>query len=120
MGLEELADDIKLFVDAIGLKTFHIGGWSTGGAIVFDFATKYPEYVDKVIHICSVGPKGYTFHKFDEKGMPTAEKATNLKDVSALLAKIGEADHLSFIFNHFVWNVVLPSKEEHDLWIKEA
>lgn len=58
-SLKDLADDIKFWVDALGLKGFILAGWSTGGGVAMQFAADNPDYVHKLILIESVGIKGY-------------------------------------------------------------
>ena len=43
-SIKDFSDDVKLFVDEIGLKDFAIVGWSTGGAVAMQFAADYPDY----------------------------------------------------------------------------
>src|SRR5688572_10914086 len=40
---EWLIDDVLAFVDALGLQTFHLLGFSMGGATALGFATRHPE-----------------------------------------------------------------------------
>jgi pimeloyl-ACP methyl ester carboxylesterase len=40
---ELLVADLKAFVDALGLETFHLVGFSMGGMTSLSFATRYPE-----------------------------------------------------------------------------
>jgi pimeloyl-ACP methyl ester carboxylesterase len=69
-SLKELSEDLKLFADELGLNKFALVGWSTGGGVVMYFAIDYPEMVEKLILVESVGIKGYPMLKKDEKGQP--------------------------------------------------
>lgn len=69
-SLKELSEDLKLFVDQLGLSKFSLAGWSTGGGVVMHFAVDYPGIVEKLILVESVGIKGYPMFKKDEKGQP--------------------------------------------------
>ena len=40
--IKDFSDDIKLFVDEIGLKDFSMIGWSTGGAAAMELCADYP------------------------------------------------------------------------------
>ena len=40
---EWLVDDLEGFVDALGLTTFHLAGYSMGGMTALGFATRHPE-----------------------------------------------------------------------------
>jgi len=53
------ANDIKLFLDKIGIEKTHILGWSDGGIIGLIMAINYPEKVDKLIAIgANINPQG--------------------------------------------------------------
>jgi len=45
------ADDLKVFIENIGLDKANIIGWSVGGMFAQEFAINYPEKVDKLILI---------------------------------------------------------------------
>lgn len=47
--LDEMADFIARFMDAMEIETAHIFGFSMGAGYVIDFAKRYPERVGKVV-----------------------------------------------------------------------
>lgn len=61
MSIKDFSDDVKLFVDEIGLKDFAMVGWSTGGAVAMQFAADYPGYCNKLILLASESTRGYPF-----------------------------------------------------------
>lgn len=69
-SLKDFSEDLKLFVDEMGLNKFCLAGWSTGGGVVMHFAIDYPDYVEKLILVESVGIKGYPMFKKDASGQP--------------------------------------------------
>lgn len=71
-SLEELADDVALFVDELGLETFHLVGWSTGGAVGMCVAADHPERVERLALIAPVPTRDYyPAYELDENGEPT-------------------------------------------------
>lgn len=48
-----LVDDLLSFVDALGLRTFHVAGFSMGAMTALTFATRYPERLRTAI-ICGI------------------------------------------------------------------
>lgn len=53
------ANDIKLFLDKIGVEKAHVLGWSDGGIIGLIMAINYPEKVNKLIAIgANINPQG--------------------------------------------------------------
>lgn len=79
-SIKDFSDDIKAFVDELGLKGFNIAGWSTGGCVAMQLAADYPEYVHKLILVESGGIKGYPVFKKDEKGQPILTELTTTKE----------------------------------------
>ena len=82
--VDDLADDIKFFVDALGLTKFTLCGWSTGGATAMKFAARYPELVERLILHGSVGAYGLTYKKIDENGQETNERAQRDEEILSL------------------------------------
>jgi len=60
-SIKDLAQDTRLFADALNLKKFSLLGWSTGGAVAMQFAADHPYHVEKLVLIESVGIRGYRF-----------------------------------------------------------
>ena len=87
--LDDFADDLKFFCDALGLKDFALFGWSMGGGISMKFAAKYPEYVDRLVLHNSLGPSGYPLKKIDSEGKPTEERCQTKEDTDAHPAVVG-------------------------------
>jgi len=68
--LEDFADDVKLFMDALNIEKADIAGWSTGGAIALKFAANYPDQTSKLVLIESASYRGYPIFKKDENHQP--------------------------------------------------
>ncbi|OUQ80221.1 alpha/beta hydrolase [Flavonifractor sp. An100] len=47
--LEQFAQDLKDFLDELGIEKCHLLGFSDGGNIALLFALQYPQYIDKLI-----------------------------------------------------------------------
>lgn len=73
-----MAEDIKYYCDEKGLKQVILLGHSMGGKTAMLFATKYPEYVSKLI-VADIAPKHYPQHHQDIlKGLSSLDfKAMN-------------------------------------------
>lgn len=61
MSIKDFSDDVKVFVDLIGLSDFAMVGWSTGGAVAMQFVADYPGYCNKLILLASESTRGYPF-----------------------------------------------------------
>jgi pimeloyl-ACP methyl ester carboxylesterase len=62
-GLRDWADDTAALVDALGIETPHLAGWSTGGAAIAAYAMDRP--VASLTLIDPVSPYGYGGVKLD-------------------------------------------------------
>ncbi|MBN2605225.1 MAG: alpha/beta hydrolase [Bacilli bacterium] len=68
--LDDLADDLILFLDALHIQDIFIAGWSTGGAIALKMAAKYQDRIQKIVLIDSASYRGYPIFKKDASFMP--------------------------------------------------
>lgn len=67
--IKDFSDDLKGFIDLLGLKNFSLVGWSMGGAVTMQFCADYPGYCEKLILLASASTRGYPFYKTDEDGV---------------------------------------------------
>jgi pimeloyl-ACP methyl ester carboxylesterase len=58
-GVRDFSDDIASFMDALGLQSATILGWSLGGGVVMDLMQTRPDLVGKVILEAPVSPFGF-------------------------------------------------------------
>lgn len=58
-SIKDFADDLRLFVDEIGLASFFLMGWSMGGAVAMQFCADHPSYCQKLILLASASTRGY-------------------------------------------------------------
>ena len=75
--IKDFSDDLKGFVDALGLRGFHLIGWSTGGAVCMQFEADYPGLCEKLILIASASTRGYPFYGTKGRWYPRFGKATS-------------------------------------------
>ena len=54
-GVEYMVEDVKAFLDALDIEKATLVGFSMGGAIAFEMASKYPSYVENLV-IVNSGP----------------------------------------------------------------
>ena len=83
-SLKDFSEDLKSFVNIMGIEKFHLLGWSTGGGVAMEFAAKYPENIEKLILVESVGIKGYPIFRKDESGQPIIGDLLKTKEEIAL------------------------------------
>ncbi len=126
--LDELAEDVDLFVTALGLDRFYLVGWSNGGGVALKYCAKYPEKVKKLFDIEGAGLKGYPLYKkenYKSTGKPYASKeemATDPMQVAPMLRifESGDAAMMASVWDATIYTVGKPSKEESERWIAET
>ena len=63
--IKDWADDVALFMEAMDISSAIVLGWSAGGGVAMELAACYPEKVQHLILMASVGVKGYKLPKKD-------------------------------------------------------
>ncbi|MFS0864163.1 alpha/beta fold hydrolase [Fredinandcohnia sp. 179-A 10B2 NHS] len=87
-SIKDFADDIKLFVDELGMKDFTIAGWSTGGAVGMQFVADHPGYCSKLILLASASTRGYPFFGLGADGqMDFSNRLKTMEDIHSDLAR---------------------------------
>ncbi|MUV37695.1 3-oxoadipate enol-lactonase [Lentibacillus sp. JNUCC-1] len=56
-SIKDFSDDVKQFVDVVGLKQFALVGWSLGGAVSQQFCADYPGYCDRLFLLASASSR---------------------------------------------------------------
>ena len=126
--LEELADDVNLFTEALGIDSYYLVGWSNGGGVSLKICAKYPEKVKKFFDIEGAGLKGYPLYKkenYQSTGKPYANKeemATDPMQVAPVLSifEKGDAAMMTAIWDATIYTVNKPTREQNDLWMSET
>ncbi len=126
--LEELADDVNLFTEALGIDSYYLVGWSNGGGVSLRLCAKYPDKVKKFFDIEGAGLKGYPLYKkenFKSTGEPYTNKeemASDPMQVAPVLAifEKGDAAMMTSIWDATIYTVNKPTREQNDLWMSET
>lgn len=79
-SLKDFSDDIKLFVDEIGLRKFSVIGWSLGGGVAMRFTLDYPQHVEKLVLLASISTRGYPIFSMNEDGTFNVKKRLKTMD----------------------------------------
>jgi pimeloyl-ACP methyl ester carboxylesterase len=126
-SIKDFSDDVKLFVDGIGLKDFSIVGWSTGGGVGMQFVADYPGYCEKLILLASVSTRGYpAIGKINED--QELYRLNTYEEIKVDLVKtipiqaaydIKNRDLLRAIYNAVIYNYNQPSPERYEDYIDD-
>jgi 2-hydroxy-6-oxonona-2,4-dienedioate hydrolase len=87
-SLDELADDVHDLASQLGIKSAVLLGWSLGGGVSLKIASRFPDFVEKLILHCSMGLDGTPFFKMDEKFQWTTERCKNIDEIKSHLLVI--------------------------------
>ncbi|WP_055665593.1 alpha/beta fold hydrolase [Desnuesiella massiliensis] len=128
-SLKDFSEDLKEWVDILGLKRFSLAGWSTGGGVIMQFAADHQEYVEKLVLIESVGIKGYPMFIKDENGQPiltqqikTREEiaADPIQVVPVLDAYASKnKEYMKMLWNMVIYTHNKPSEELYDEYVDD-
>ena len=126
--LEELADDVNAFTEALGLDSYYLVGWSNGGGVSLKLCAKYPEKVKKFFDIEGAGLKGYPLYKkenYQSTGKPYESKEAMAQDpvqVGPMVSifEKGDGAMMASIWDATIYTVNKPTREQSDLWISET
>ncbi|MEK5392440.1 alpha/beta hydrolase [Margalitia sp. FSL K6-0131] len=122
-GIKDFSDDVKLFVDALGLRDITIIGWSTGGAVGMQYAADYPDDCGKLILLASASTRGYPFFGKKEDGSPDFERRlVNIEDVErdpATIAVQAAYDNNDREFLKALWNALIYTHNQPDASLYE-
>lgn len=117
MSIKDFSDDVKLFVDEIGLKNFSLVGWSTGGAVGMQFAADYPGYCEKLVLLASASTRGYPFFGTSPDGLPDLDN--RLKTYDDVKADTGKTiavqtayDEQNRGFLKAMWNMLIYTERQ--------
>lgn len=129
MSIKDFSDDVKLFVDAIGLKDFALIGWSTGGAIGMQFVADYPGLCEKLVLLASASTRGYPFFGTSPEGLPDVNnRLVAYEDVKAdtgkTIAVQTAYDHQNRGFLKAMWNMLIythrhPEESHYDEYVND-
>lgn len=128
-SLKDFSEDLKEWVDIIGLKKFSLAGWSTGGGIIMQFAADHQEYVEKLVLIESVGIKGYPMFVKDENGQPILTQQIKTReeievDPIQVVPVLDAYANKNKEYMKMLWNMVIythnkPSEELYDEYVED-
>ena len=127
--IRDFSDDLKGFVDALGLRDFALIGWSTGGAVCMQFEADYPGLCQKIILLASASTRGYPFYGTKADGTPDLEMRLRTiqdveKDAGKTLAMQGLYDTENREGLKAVWNALIythnkPDSEKYDEYVDD-
>ncbi|MBN2984565.1 MULTISPECIES: alpha/beta fold hydrolase [Cohnella] len=122
-SIEDFAEDVKLFVDRLDIRTFHLMGWSNGGGVAMQFAARYPDRVRKLILLASMSTRGYPALKSDKsrKRLKTRKEIASDKGMQ-LLVKAARKRNKPFFktaLSQLLYRDKQPEESRFDRYVEE-
>ncbi len=103
---EAMSDDLLEYCEQKSLSDILLMGHSMGGKVAMLFATRHPEYVEKLI-IADIGPRSYRPHHddiLDSLAAVDFTKVTSRQEVEDILAlKIHDEGTRQFLMKSLYW-----------------
>lgn len=127
-SIKDFSDDLKGFVDALGLEDFHLVGWSTGGAVCMQFVADYPGLCDKLVLLASASTRGYPFFHTNADGTPDVEKRLrSIEEVEKDGRTIGvqglydtsNREGLKAVWNAVIYTHNRPDDEKYEEYVDD-
>ena len=127
--IRDFAEDIKLFVDTLGLTNFDLVGWSTGGMVCMQYCALYPEDCNKLVLLASGSTRGYPFYGMTPDGqIDLTNRYTTLAEIEQDPYKTQAMQSLYDTKNReglrAVWDSVIytqqqPTEERYEAYIDD-
>lgn len=126
--MREWADDVALFMDAMGVRKAVVLGWSAGGGTALELAACYPERVEHLVLLASVGVKGFLLPKRDADNKPIEgaylwRREDVVKDPAIMIPITSAIERKDTAFLHSVWektifNLNPPAEEDFQAYME--
>ena len=117
-AIKDFSDDLKLWVDKIGIKDFNLVGWSTGGCVSMQFCADYPGYCKALFLQSSGSTRGYPYYPLGADGkLDINNRIKSLGDMyqdSKRLAVQGAYDTKNYELLRQTWNMVIYTNKQPD------
>lgn len=127
--LDELAEDVNLFLEALHIDAVNLVGWSNGGGVGLKLCALHPEKIKKFFVIEGAGLKGYPLYKKDEKLQSTKKPYESKEHLAADPISVApvlqiyanrDAAMMSAVWGATIYTVGQPTKEQNERWIAET
>lgn len=128
-GIKDFSDDVKGFVDALGLNDFYLIGWSTGGAVCLQFVADYPGYCRKMVLLASASTRGYPFYGTDVEGAVDVDRRLEtIEDIeqdpvkTLVMQELYDTNNregLKAVWNSLIYTHHKPNDELYEAYIDD-
>jgi len=127
-SIKDFSDDLKGFIDALGLSDFTLVGWSTGGCVSMQFEIDYPGLSKNIVLLASGSTRGYPMYETTAEGTPNVEKRLRtIEEVERDYKTIGvqhlydskDREGLKSVWNAVIYTDKRPDKQKYEEYIDD-
>lgn len=121
-SIADLSQDLKLFTDALGLKSFHLMGWSNGGGVAMKFAADYPDQVEKLILLASMSTRGYPVFGADGERLRTKDQIALDPGINMIRDAVlhNNKAFLKSAMDQLLYSKNQPEEDRYDKYLENA
>lgn len=127
--IRDFAEDVKLFVNTLGLTNFDLVGWSTGGMVCMQYCALYPEDCHKLVLLASGSTRGYPFYGMTTDGqIDFTNRYTTLAEIEQdphktqamqSLYDTKNREGLRAVWNSLIYTHHQPTEERYEVYIDD-
>lgn len=127
-SIKDFSDDLKEFVDALGLYNFTLIGWSTGGCVSMQFEIDHPGLCKQIVLLASGSTRGYPMFETKADGTPNVEKRLQtIEEVERDPKTIGvqhcydtkDYEGLKAIWNAAIYTDRRPDEKKYNEYVED-
>lgn len=129
-SMEELADDLAEFCDALKIESAHFVSWSAGCPVTLILAAKYPQKVKSIFAIEGGSHKGYPIFKknkefqsvYGEAYLSKQEMAADPVQVAPVVNMFETKAYasISAVWDATIYTVNKPDKADNEIYLEET
>lgn len=109
-SIQDLADDLRDFVNLLGLQSFAVLGWSAGGPVAMQLALDIPGQIQAMALVAGVGCMGVPI--FDPQGKPYASMVDMAGEPGQIKPLLWALLTHNVIFMERLWNNTVYTKNK--------
>ncbi|WP_061811231.1 intracellular short-chain-length polyhydroxyalkanoate depolymerase [Rossellomorea vietnamensis] len=128
-SIKDLSDDLKDWVDVLGLNGFSMMGWSTGGVVAMQYVIDHPDDCKNLILLASASTRGYPFMGTKEDGTPDlGKRLRTMEEVKSDKGKTipvqaaydgNDRDFLRGLWNALIYSHNQPEARRYEEYIDD-
>ncbi|UUI03528.1 alpha/beta hydrolase [Oceanobacillus jeddahense] len=121
-SIKDFSEDIKQFVDQLDLQKFYIMGWSNGGGVAMQFASDYPDHIQKILLLSSMSTRGYPAFNTDRERIHFREQLIEDPGLNRMLDAQRTNNQAFFraAMDQVLYSVNQPNEERYRKYLTSA